>query len=271
MANPYKDKNKALLSAFGSHVETLGGRYIATEDVGMTPQDVVYMAQSTKHVVGLPTSMGGSGDTSPMTGLGVYLGMKACAKSVWGSDSLSERVVAMQGFGHVGIQTAKHLTKEGAKLLVTDVHGEARRKAQSLGATLVAPEDIYETPCDIFSPCALGGVLNSDTIPRLNCTIVAGGANNQLLNDKDGDALQKRGILYGPDYIINAGGIINVACEMNGTYQPKLSLQMTERIYETTEAVIRISQTENIPTYLAANRLAEDRLEVAKRQTSKYN
>ena len=122
----------------------------------------------------------------------------------------------MQGFGHVGIQTAKHLTKEGAKLLVADVHEEARKKAQQLGATLVEPENIYEIPCDIFSPCALGGVLNSDTIPKLRCTIVAGGANNQLLNDKDGDALKKRGILYGPDYIINAGGLIQDNPEATG-------------------------------------------------------
>ncbi len=261
MADPRKDKNEALLRAFGRYVDTLGGRYVTTEDVGMTPLDVEHIAQETSHIVGLPLSLGGSGDTSIMTGLGVYLGMQACAKAVWGSDSLDGRVVAMQGFGHVAVQTAEYLLKEGVELVVTDIDEAARERAHELGATIVQPDAIYDTECDIFSPCALGGVLNSDTVPRLRCAIVAGGANNQLMDDEDGVELQRRGILYAPDYVINAGGIINVACEMDGGYRPERAREMTERIYETTERVIRISRDEEISTHEAAGQLAESRLD----------
>ena len=260
VADPHKDKSEALLRAFGRHVDTLGGRYITTEDVGMTPLDLEHIAQETAHVVGLPVSMGGSGDTSDQTGLGVYLGMKACAKAVWGSDSLEGRVVAVQGFGNVGARTSQHLFEEGARLVVTDTYEGAVERARSLGATIVEPDTIYDTQCDIFSPCALGGVLNESTIPRLKCAIVAGGANNQLLDDRDGEELHRQGVLYAPDYVINAGGIINVACEMDGVYRPERAREMTERIYDTTEHVIHISREEEEPTYIAANRLAERRL-----------
>ena len=265
MADPRKEKDEALLRAFGRCVDTLGGRYITTEDVGMTPTDLEHIAQETRHVVGLPVSKGGSGDTSPLTGLGVYLGMKASAKAVWGSDSLEGRVVAMQGFGNVGVQTAQHLLKEGVRLVVTDVYQGALDRARGMGATVVEPEAIYETQCDIFSPCALGGVLNAETIPRLRCAIVAGGANNQLLERSDGEELHRSGILYAPDYVINAGGIINVACEIDGDYQPERAREMTERIYDTTERVVHMAREEDIPTAAAADRLAEQRLEEARR------
>jgi leucine dehydrogenase len=260
-ADSRKDKSEALLRAFGRYVNTLGGRYIATEDMGMTPLDLEHIARETKHVVGLPLSVGGSGDTSEQTGLGVYLGMKACAKAVWGSDSLEGRVVAMQGFGNVGAQTAKHLLKEGARLVITDTYEDAMERARSIGATIVGHQGIYDTQCDIFSPCALGGVLNGDTIPRLRCAIVAGGANNQLLDDDDGAELSRRGILYAPDYVINAGGIINASCEMDGVYRSARARELTERIYDTTERVIHISRQEEVPTNVAADRLARRRLD----------
>ena len=212
-------------------------------------------------MAGLPLSMGGSGDTSVLTGLGVYLGMKACAKALWGKDSLEGRVVALQGFGNVGSNTAGHLVEDGARLIVTDTNDEAQEKARGLGYTVVEPDAIYDAKCDIFSPCALGGILNNETIPRLKCSIVAGGANNQLLDEHgDSERLQERGILYAPDYVINAGGIINVAHEMGGVYRPERAREVTERIYETTERVIAESQQEKISTYIAASRIAEKRL-----------
>jgi leucine dehydrogenase len=260
MADPQSEKTESLLRAFARHVDTLGGRYVTTTDVGSTIRDLEYIATETRHVAGLPTSLGGSGDTAVLTGLGVYLGMKACAKEAWGSDSLSGRTVAIQGFGKVGYQTAEHLLKEGAGLIVTDAYEGPLEKARELGAAVVGPEEIYDVGCDIFAPCALGGVLNRRTIPRLRCSIVAGSANNQLLDDQDGVALHRKGILYAPDYIINAGGLINIAAEMEGPYSPERAKERTERIYQTMQRVLDISSRDEIPTYLAADKLAEARL-----------
>ena len=195
-----------------------------------------------------------------MTGLGVYLGMKAAAKATWGDDSLSGRTVAFQGFGHVGSNTAQRLVDEGASIIATDIYESARKLAADMGATVVEPDDIYDTECDIFSPCALGGVLNGDTIPRLRCQIVAGGANNQLLSDADGDLLEERGITYAPDYVINAGGIINVGSEIGGVYRKDRALELTRRIYQTTLDVIETARSESITTNAAADRIAERRI-----------
>ena len=194
------------MRSFGRYVNMLGGRFIVAEDVGATPEDMEYVALETKHVVGLPLSKGGSGETSLMTGLGVYLGMKACANEKWGSDSLEGKIVAIQGFGNVATNLSAHLIKEGAQLVVTDIYEEAMERAKGLGATIVGPDEIYDVQCDIFSPNALGGILNDETIPRLKCGIVAGGANNQLREPGNAEALVRRDILYAPDYIINAGG-----------------------------------------------------------------
>ena len=264
-ADPRTDKTEALLRAFGRFVDTLGGRYITTEDVGMTPADLEPIALETRHVAGLPLSMGGSGDTSILTGLGVYLGMKAAAKAAWGDDDLGGRTVAVQGFGHVGQQMAPHLVEEGARLVVTDIYEDARARAADMGAEIVGADEIYDVECDIFSPCALGGVLNDDTIPRLRCEVVAGGANNQLLADEHGAELHRRGILYAPDFVINAGGIITVASEIGGVYRADRAREMTERIYDTTARVIQTSRTEDVPTHVAATRLAERRIESARR------
>lgn len=260
LADPNEEKDEQLLRAFGQYVDTLGGRYLATEDVGMTPLDLEYIAKETDYVVGLPESLGGSGDTSPLTGLGVYLGMKACAKSVWNSDNLEGRTVAMQGFGKVGKFTAEHLIAEGVNLVVTDINENVLAEARNMGAKTTTLEEIYDVKCDIFSPCALGGVLNSDTIPRLNCAIVAGGANNQLLASKNGEELSKAGILYAPDYVINAGGIINASCELDGVYRKEQAEHMAQGIYDTTSNVINISKKDQIPTHVAADKLAESRL-----------
>jgi len=260
IADPHVQKTEALLRAYGRFVDTLGGRYLTTTDVGSTGRDMEYIRQETRHVVGLPTTLGGSGDTSIMTGLGVYMGMKACAKAVWGSDSLTGKRVAMQGFGKVGLQTAHHLLKEDAQLVVTDTYDGALAKARELGIKVVEPDAIFDGPCDIFSPCALGGVINVETIGRLHCRIVAGGANNQLLSEADGAELHRRGILYAPDYLINSGGVINVSTEIGAPYNPDRAREKTERIYEIMGRVISIAKREEIPTYLAADRLAEERL-----------
>ena len=186
--------------------------------------------------------------------------MKAAAKATWGDDSLSGRTVAIQGFGHVGSNTARHLLEEGAQLVVTDIYESARQSAADMGAAVVGPDAIYDTECDIFSPCALGGVLNGETIPRLRCRIVAGGANNQLLTDSDGDLLEERGITYAPDYVINAGGIINVGAEIGGVYRKDRALELTRRIYQTTLDVIETARADGITTNTAAARIAERRI-----------
>ena len=260
IADSHTQKTEALVRAYGRFVDTLGGRYLTTTDVGSTGRDMEYIKQETDYVVGLPVTAGGSGDTSIMTGLGIYMGMKACAKETWGNDSLQGKVVAMQGFGKVATHTAHHLMKEDATLVVTDVFDGALDRARDLGLKVVKPDDIYGIDCDIFAPCALGGVINPETIPQLKCKVIAGGANNQLLSESDGEALHRMGIMYGPDYILNSGGIINVESEISGIYNADRAREKTERVYEIMERVISISKSEEIPTSKAADRLAEERL-----------
>lgn len=260
IADSHTQKTEALVRAYGRFVDTLGGRYLTTTDVGSTGRDMEYIKQETDYVVGLPVTAGGSGDTSIMTGLGIYMGMKACAKETWGNDSLQGKVVAMQGFGKVATHTAHHLMKEDVTLVVTDVFDGALDRARDLGLKVVRPDDIYGIDCDIFAPCALGGVINPETIPQLKCKVIAGGANNQLLSESDGEALHRMGIMYGPDYILNSGGIINVESEISGIYNADRAREKTERVYEIMERVISISKTEEIPSAKAAERLAEERL-----------
>ena len=261
IADSHTQKTEALMRAFGRFLNTLGGRYLVTPDVGSTGRDLEYISQETNYVVGLPINMGGSGDTSIMTGLGIYMGMKSSAKEVWGNDSLKGKRVAMQGFGKVATYTAHHLIKEDSHIVVTDINEEAMDRGRKLGLEVVAPAEIYDVDCDIFSPCALGGVINPDTIPRIKARIVAGGANNQLLTEADGEELHRRGILYAPDYLINAGGIINVSAEIGATYSADRGREKTERIYELMSQVAHVSKTEEISTSRAADRIAEQRLE----------
>ena len=253
-------KTEALLRSYGAFVDTLGGRFLTTTDVGTSTRDLENIRLETKHVLGLPVAAGGSGDTSIMTGLGIYVGMKACAREVWGSDSLMGKRIVLQGFGKVAFNTAHHLLKENAQLMVGDVYEGALDRAKEMGIKVVPLDNIYDMECDIFSPCALGGVLNSDTIPRLKCRLVAGAANNQLRTDEDGWELQRRGILYAPDYIINAGGIINASAEYETAYSPERAREKTERIYDTIGQVIARSKSEEVPTACAADRLAEERV-----------
>lgn len=270
IADSHSQKTEALMRAYGSFVDTLGGRYLTTTDVGTTTRDLEYIREESKYVLGTPVTAGGSGDTSIMTGLGIYMGMKACALETWGSDSLRGRKVAVQGFGKVATYMAHHLLKEDAHLVVTDVYDEAMDRARDLGVEAVSPEKIYDVDSDIFSPCALGGALNGDTIPRLKCRVVAGAANNQLLADEDGVELHRRGILYAPDYVINAGGIINAAAGVGMPYNPDRAREQTERIYDTIGRVIQVSKSEELPTAQAADRLAEKRLSAVRAMRKIY-
>ena len=270
IADSHMDKTEALMRSYGRFVETLGGRYLTTTDVGSTSRDLEYIHQETEYVVGLPTTAGGSGDTSIMTGLGLYMGMKACAGEVWGSDSLRGKKVAMQGFGKVATKAAYHLLEEDSQLVVTDIFEEALDRARDMGIKVVEPDKILDVECDIFSPCALGGVLNEESIPRISARVVAGGANNQLLTEADGEELHRRGILYAPDYVVNAGGIINVSAEIDAGYSEERAREKTERIYEIMGRIIGISKDREISTAAAADRLAEQRLESVRRIRTMY-
>src|SRR5881396_3499627 len=207
-------RREAVFRAHGRHIESLGGRYITAEDVGTSTQDMEFIRVETQHVTGL---LGKSGDPSPVTAYGVYRGIKACAKLRWGSDSLTGKTVAVQGCGHVGYFLCKLLFEEGVKLIVTDIDPQrVKAVVQDFRATAVKPDEIYAQAADIFAPCALGAIVNDDTIPQLKVRIVAGAANNQLAEERHGDALAARDILYAPDYVINGGGLINVNAELHG-------------------------------------------------------
>ena len=248
---------EALFRAHGRFVETLNGRYITAEDIGTSPADMEYIKLETDHVAGLLCL---SGDPSPVTAYGVYVGMKAAAKARWGSDALEGRTVAVQGAGNVAYHLCRHLHAEGVRLVVTDIRPEkVKRVVDEYGAGAVAPEAIYDQPADVYAPCALGATLNDETIPRLKVQVIAGAANNQLADDRHGDELERRGVLYAPDYVINGGGVINVYGELN-RWPAERSLKKAGEIYETLLRIFEIARAERIPTYRAADRLAEQRI-----------
>jgi leucine dehydrogenase len=246
-----------LFRAHGRFVEGLGGRYITAEDVGTSTSDMEFVHMETDYVTGLA---GKSGDPSPVTAHGVFRAVQAAAKFHWGSDDLAGKTVAVQGAGHVGYYLARELHEAGAKLIVTDIDAErVKRVVNDFGARAVKPDEIYGVDADIFSPCALGGIINDKTLPRLKVEIVAGATNNQLLEERHGDELEERGILYTPDYVANAGGVINVYGELAG-WDAARALRKADDIYDTVLGVFEISRAEGIPTYEAADRLAERRL-----------
>ncbi len=260
IGDPKKDKSEALFRAFGRFVQSLGGRYITAEDVGTSVEDMDYIHMETDYVTGVSAAFGSSGDPSPATAYGVFQGMKACAKEAFGTESLAGMTVAIQGVGHVGYHLARHLHDEGARLIVSDVNPEAADRVRAeMGARIVEGDAIYGVDCDIFAPCALGAILNPETVPLLKSRVVAGCANNQLLTEADGDALTARGILYAPDYVINAGGLINVADELEG-YNRDRAFKKVASIYDNVARVISIAKRDGVPTYRAADRLAEERI-----------
>jgi leucine dehydrogenase len=267
--NSHTDKSEAMLLSYGRLVQSLGGRYITAEDVGVSADDMGVVARETRYVGGLAET---SGDPSPATAYGVLEGMKACLEAATGTADLSGRHVAIQGLGHVGVNLARLLREAGATLTVTDLEVErGRRLAADLGATWVEPDDIYDVECDVFAPCALGAVLNDDTIPRLRCRIVAGSANNQLQEPRHGEELKRRGILYAPDYVINGGGVINVADEFHRDgYHQERAFARIRRIGDQLREIIATAERENIPTSEAADRVALARLELLSRVRRTY-
>lgn len=254
-------KNELLFRTFGKFVDGLSGRYITAEDVGTNVKDMEFVRMETKYVTGISKALGGSGDPSPVTAYGVYVGMKACAKEKWGNDSLRGRKIAIQGAGQVARYLCEHLYSEGAELYITDiVDDKVKRVLETVKAHIVKPDEIYETDAEIFSPNALGGILNDTTLNKLKCEIVAGGANNQLEDEtKHGQTLVDKNILYAPDYVINAGGLINVANELEG-YRQDRAMKQAEGIYDIVQKVFAISKEQNVPTHHASNKLAEERL-----------
>ncbi|QCR32799.1 Glu/Leu/Phe/Val dehydrogenase [Lysinibacillus sp. SGAir0095] len=270
IGDPFKDKNEEMFRALGRFIQGLNGRYITAEDVGTTVSDMDLIHEETDYVTGISPTFGSSGNPSPITAYGVYLGMKAAAKEAFGDDSLQGRTIAVQGLGNVAYTLCEYLYKEGAKLVVTDINQKAiDRVVTDFDAIAVEPNDIYKQEVDIFSPCALGAIINDETIPQLKAKVIAGSANNQLKDSKHGDIIHEMGIVYAPDYVINAGGVINVADELYG-YNRDRAMKRVETIYDSIEKIFEISKRDSIPTYLAANRLAEERIERLAKSRSQF-
>jgi leucine dehydrogenase len=265
LGDPKTDDREAIFRAHGRFVDTLGGRYITAEDVGTTTADMDHVARETKYVAGLA---GKSGDPSPVTAHGVFRAILASAHICWGSDDITGKTVALQGCGHVGRYLAGELHQAGARLVATDIEADrVQRVVSETGARAVEPDAIYDVDADIFAPCALGGILNDTTIPRLRVEIVAGGANNQLLEERHGQMLHDRDILYAPDYVANAGGVINVYGELGG-WDERRSFEKADEIYDTVISVFEIAEADGVLPHEAADRLAERRLEQAKQRRS---
>ncbi len=272
IGNPKTDKSETLFRAYGRFVEGLAGRYITAEDVGTDVQCMEWVRQETSHVTGISRALGGSGDPSPVTAVGCWMGMKACARERWGTDSLEGRHVTVQGVGAVGYHLVKHLANEGAKLTICDIdEGNLERAKSEMDVTIVSPDEIYGVSADIFAPCALGGVINDETIDKLDVQIVAGSANNVLdVEKRHGRALMARNILYAPDYVINAGGLLNVANELEG-YNQERALRQAENIYHIILDVFATAKREDIPTNKAADTVALRRIAEISKLKSLYS
>lgn len=264
IGDPARDKTDDLMRAYGRFVDTLKGRYITAEDVGTCQWDMDMIRQETVHVTGCDPARGGGGDPSPFTARGVLFGIRAAVKKRYGADGLQGLTVAVQGLGSVGYNLCRLLAGEGARLVVADINTRAvQRAAGEFGATAVSTEGIYDVQCEVFAPCALGAVVNDQTVERFVCDIVAGAANNVLAEERHGDALRRRGILYVPDYVLNAGGLINVADELFG-YQRKRVDERVARIYHTVLEVLAAAEKDGVPTHRAADALAEQRIRQAR-------
>ncbi|MDQ4075732.1 MAG: leucine dehydrogenase [Chloroflexota bacterium] len=273
IGNPRTDKSPDLFRALGRAVDKLGGRYITAEDVGTTVDDLIQVSQTTDFVTGLPVEMGGGGDPSPWTAVGVLRGMEACALHRWGTTELKGRRVVIQGIGKVGYALAELLHERGVELIVTDVSRQTLERAQQeLDAMVVGLDEIYSVESDIFAPCALGAILNDETIPQLRCEIVAGSANNQLKEPRHGRMLMERDILYAPDYVINAGGLINVAAELEPHgYDEQITRQRVFAIFDNVARVVERAKREGTPTSVAADREARQRIREGKVRQKEFD
>jgi leucine dehydrogenase len=261
LGDPKRDKTDVLMRTFGRYVESLGGLYITAEDVGTDMEDMEEIRNETRWVTGVSPALGGGGDPSPVTAFGVLQGIKAAAAWQLGSASLRGRSVAVQGLGSVGMSLAGYLAEEGAKVFGSDIDAEATAQAHDQhGVEIVPVGEILETECDIVAPCALGAILNEHSIPRLRCKVVAGGANNQLADaERDGKAIDARGILYAPDFVVNAGGLINVYSELTG-YNRETAMRMAQALFQTTTRVFELARERGIPSAAAGDRVAEARI-----------
>lgn len=262
LGDPATDKSEALLRAFGRFVDGMGGEYVVGQDIGTGSDDMAVIAGVTDHVSCVAESAGGAGDPSYVTAYGVTCGIRAVLETATGSCELEGRRIAVQGLGHVGSSVARYCREAGAAVTVADVDGErVRRAVEEIGAEAVEPDAIYDVECDVFSPCAIGAVLNDDTIPRLRCAAVAGGANNQLAEPRHAGALSDRGILYAPDYLVNSGGLIRCSEEACGApTDDERIFGVVEQIHDQVLAVIDAAEERGITTAEAADRLAEERI-----------
>lgn len=257
-----KIKDEALMRRFGLFVESLGGKYITAEDVGMTTKDMEYIHMETDHVVGIPETLGGGGDPSPVTAYGVYMGMKAAAKKAYGNESLGGKQILVQGAGNVGGYLVDHLVNEGANVMIADIYNDNIKKVvdRNPSVSVIDAGDVFTQEMDIYAPCALGATINDDSIARMTCRIIAGAANNQLANEaQHKQMLLEKGIIYAPDFLINAGGLINCYSELEG-YNRDRAMDQAEQIFDTTMTVLDKSEKDGKPTYQIANQMAEDRI-----------
>jgi leucine dehydrogenase len=260
MGDPATQKTEGLFRAFGQYVNSLNGKYITAEDVGTGVQDMEHIYMETQWVTGIPKDFGGSGDPSPYTAHGVLMGIKAAAHEKFGTDSLKGMRIAVQGLGNVGSNLVKYLYEEGAKIIVSDINqSRVKHHHDAFKCEVVGPDQILGVECDIQAPCALGAIVNDQTITQFKCKVIAGGANNQLAEPRHGDQLRELGILYAPDYVVNAGGLMNVFVELEG-YSADRAFDKTRKVYENVKKVIEIAKRDNVGTHTAADRLAEERI-----------
>jgi leucine dehydrogenase len=257
-------KTRALLERYGEYVNRLGGNYITAKDVGIGSDDLRIVKSKTKHVLGIDGEQGSSGDPSPATAWGVYHGMKAAAKVALGAKNLSGLTVSLQGLGSVAYYLLEHIVADGAKVVACDIDQAAiERATKKYNIEIVSPEKIYDVPCDIFGPSALGASINSKTLPRLQTKIIAGAANNQLATHEDGLEVERRGIVYAPDYAINAGGVINIYYEQigNGNYDKRKAFEHIAGIENTVTEILTRAKAEKLPSHVVADRMAEERIQ----------
>lgn len=265
------DKTEALMRRFGRFIKNLNGTFITAEDLGTNTKDMEYIRMETQYVTGVPETLGGSGDPSPIAAKGVLMGIKACIKEHFGNDSLVGRSIAVQGIGQVGENLVHLLREEHAKVYVSDINEDRlMRVAAKYGAQAVSNNNLLDLEFDVYAPCAMGGTVNSETIPKMKCAIIAGSANNQLADeDLHGRMLLEKGILYAPDYLINAGGMINCYSELSG-YSRKRTMQLAENIYSATRSVLQKSAQDQIPAIRAADIIAEKRIADIKKIKGSY-
>lgn len=271
IGDPRQQKSEALMRSFGKFIKNLNGEFITAEEMGTTVKDMEYIRMETEHVTGVPESMGGAGNPAPYTAKGIYYGIKACAKEVYGTDMLAGRSVVVQGIGNVGEHLVELLRNENVEVYVSDINEERQQAvARKYKAKPIEADKIFTIGADIYSPCAFGATVNDKTIKTMKFAIIAGSANNQLADEEvHGKELLEKGILYAPDYLINAGGLIHCYSELTG-FGKKRTIQLTENIYDATREVIKLSKEENIATNIAADRIAEKRINDLKKIKSSY-